>query len=875
MNDAKLSAQIKRMVEEIIEAPSGAPPDFSPGGADLLDNVTWVDFTEIRYALEPAPAPTTTPTATLNPNEVETLIQAEAGGADTRDYLWFYSELKQRVFSGVWDAAVAALPTSHAIITIDAANGTVTYQYETIPMQSGQPQPVTYEQAVTYNVRAIVDEIMLKLPMDYAADFADIYYGITDESTSDAFFARQRVFQIVEFHFRSGMYFATGYRVNRHYQFSGTSDLAEAWPKLRDKLIGAFGEGQQQLGVGLDQYVYVPPPAPPTYSFMTFPEGEFNLGLRFVYRQEWRPLGVQRGEIVKTIPLGPGESLKVSTSIVRRTKVARTSESLRSSETTSETTDTTKNSSEVVDEAARSMKWNINQEVEGGYNAGVWNISGKTTGGISSESSDRNRQMTSHLSETVQKVASRLRLETKVVVSTESESTFQASSASEIRNANDEISVTYVYRPLQQQYEVLTRLAEIQNVVMIAERLPAPADVGFEWVKQHDWIIARVLLDDSYRDALSSISQQVPGPKLADMLRELKATKDDTVRHLGSFTTNANNLTATNIDIAEHAQENYRQGLERQIELLKQNYELDAKRERLYEHIRDNILHYCRAIWSQEDPQQRLLRYRGMGVQVPLKWDFVPDNAVDWTQALRSSNTVVPGEFVSDANGPTADLPDLINPAGPIGYYGNYAMYYVRPEYVTNDYLRVFEIFKEPYLFHDRQTGQAILMDPLQIELTRRYPPGRVSKAMIDAARDEMISYVPELRLAHQAAKAQDDKALKAFFVDYALFRVHYAEYLFRKEQSRRFAVDTNNLVVDLMTGEGSVLEPFKKAHRGIDVLKANAERETVVIENERRQARIGKKNYEDPDTERVIIVDSRNGTGRQAAAAAAGGGRR
>lgn len=44
------------------------------------------------------------------------------------------------------------------------------------------------------------------------------------------------------------------------------------------------------------------------YPFEVFASTSVNIGLRLVYRQEWKPLGMQQGEIVRTIPLAPLKS---------------------------------------------------------------------------------------------------------------------------------------------------------------------------------------------------------------------------------------------------------------------------------------------------------------------------------------------------------------------------------------------------------------------------------------------------------------------------------------------------------------------------------------------------------------------------------------
>lgn len=63
------------------------------------------------------------------------------------------------------------------------------------------------------------------------------------------------------------------------------------------------------------------------YPFNLYRRGTWNIGLRLIYRQEWKPLGNQRGELVRTLPLGPKQIEKISTKTVKRNKINQTSES--------------------------------------------------------------------------------------------------------------------------------------------------------------------------------------------------------------------------------------------------------------------------------------------------------------------------------------------------------------------------------------------------------------------------------------------------------------------------------------------------------------------------------------------------------------------
>jgi hypothetical protein len=506
------------------------------------------------------------------------------------------------------------------------------------------------------------------------------------------------------------------------------------------------------------------------------------------------------------------------------------------------------------------MKWHFNTEAEGNISTGIYSLTAKTDMGVAGESRESSRDTSTRLTETMQKVASKIRNESRVVVSTDTEDTFESSSATEIQNPNDEIAVTYVYSKLQNQYEVLTRLAEIQNVVMVAEALPPPAEIDFDWVKRHDWIIAKVLLDDSFRDAVTSISQEARSPDSSLLVTDLRGARDATIGHLGTFAATAN-VRADNIDMVVESQRSYTQSAREQLEQLKITYEIDAKRDRLYQHIRDNILYYCRAIWQEEDPQQRLLRYQKLGKKLPLEWRFEPligdSMTIDQFVTLieeAATTGMIDGQFVPVVGGREVPLHEVLNPAGPIGYYGNYALYYMRPEFVSGEVFAILHFVKSPYLYFDSNQQADVVMDPVQIQFAESNPITSITNQMIDAVVDEMVAYVPELRLALARARDSNDPAAETQLRgDYTLLRNYYAEFLFRKEQTRRFVVDANSLVIDLIPGNGSALEPFKRVHRAID-----AERE--LEENKRRTARRLQGDLRDPDVKKVIIVE-RGGT--------------
>jgi hypothetical protein len=622
------------------------------------------------------------------------------------------------------------------------------------------------------------------------------------------------------------------------------------------------------------------------YPFNVFKPNTCNLGLRLVYRQEWRPIGVQSGEVVRTIPLGPKQVEKVSTKIVRRSKVSETSESLKSVEVTTETSDTTKDSSEIIRETAKKKSWHAEAEASASFGFG----SARVSGGASGEKEEKSKNTNNHLSETVQKTAGKMRTETKVVVSTESESTFEQTTASEIYNPNDEIAVTFVYSKMQSQYEILTRLAEVNGVVFIAEKIPLPYEVDENWVKKYDWIIAKELLDDSFRDALTSISQDIPQESLSDEAqRKISATLDNSLG-TGSFleklSGTATSVSIDSVDLSQEAQRGYRETQKEELERKRSRALLEQKRERLLQHIRENILHYCRAIWSQEDSEQRMLRYDKLNIYIPTVWKFRPTSGVDIVDFDELTDTILlDGHFIPDLSDLSTIRPvtEVINPAGPIGFAGNYAVFYMKPDAEidskhANDMFDMLHIMRSAY--YDPETGD--LIDPafsfiknhFKIDIkARRQMVESVPEIEADfeaeqavdgfnkeaffkdeerwlgykdyyfkclfvicpELQEKMVESIPQIRADYEIEKAKDTFKKEDFFSDtqrWEKYKDHYFEYLFRQEYSRRFLVDTNNLMVDILVGSGTALEPFKQAHRYVDVLKAIEERNKLELEN-------------------------------------------
>ncbi len=180
--------------------------------------------------------------------------------------------------------------------------------------------------------------------------------------------------------------------------------------KLTDSVRAMLGQYGNVLGTSAST---APRTARDVYGFEPYPTGSINLGLRVLYRQAWTPRGIQPGELVRTLPLAPGQKERISIKIHRRDKITREFEETSGTETTDESVNTTKDSSEVVEEAARANKWHVDATASGSFNVGIFSVNASTSTGYAQDSSKSSRDTKTRLAESVQKTARTSRRQTR------------------------------------------------------------------------------------------------------------------------------------------------------------------------------------------------------------------------------------------------------------------------------------------------------------------------------------------------------------------------------------------------------------------------------------------------------------------------------
>lgn len=538
-----------------------------------------VTFTEILQALDPQPAdkgPLPRLVWVTRPPEIATM-----NALQSRDYEAFYVRFKLEVLAGIWNALLALLaaaPASHwhdgayYSVLCDADATTARVHQRTVD-DTGQAIDLGLDRI--YDASCATDIALLYLDGDLLADIADIYFTLKSLASADSYFLKEEFFTFVRRFWASaqslpsryGSDVATVLRMSlRAVPMPAQAPLLrQDWTNLRQALVDRYGEGGAKAADHANHEGYRPRMAPLAWPFASFAPGEVNVGLRMVYRQQWRAPSSVDGEARQS-----GEVVGAA-----------------------------------VNAAVAAMRWPL--DAEGAVNTGVRALAGRTNLGLDAEPLESVRDTTSRLSDIMHRIASR-----------------------GVGGAADAARV---------DLDIETRLAEVENVVLVAEKLPTPPEIDISWVRRHESVVDDALLDESLRDVLGCIRA-----------KEAVAKKS---------------------------------------------------RDRLCEHLRANILHYQRAIWAQEDPQQRGLRYRKARMKMPLEWRFALEPRAGLTidqLSARLSAPAVDGQFAAYSTGRNADLDQVIDASGPIGYFANYAIYRMRPEFGRADLFAMLHFFKSPYV---------------------------------------------------------------------------------------------------------------------------------------------------------------------------------
>jgi hypothetical protein len=630
------------------------------------------------------------------------------------------------------------------------------------------------------------------------------------------------------------------------------------------------------------------------YQFDVFVPGSYNYGLVTTLRQRWTPLQYQAGDLVASLPLAPGETRTVVTRQVVKTARAQKEIEHSMASRSGESTTTGRAQSEIVKKATSATNFTMTAQGSVAVKYGIVDASlsgGHTFGANQGADSAQTKQ---DLQERVSKAAQEYRDERTFEVSISSDVTQEHEERRTVSNPNNELTVTYLLCELQRRFEVASRLQSVRPVVMVAFDVPAPHEIDEAWLVAHEWILRRVIVDDSLVPALSQLTKGFAGEELGvevlraqwdaqmravDSMRdnvELSSQVRDVARaalQMASLTVAGGDGLIKNLgqalfpsgaeaeDVVAAQQEAAQRALDWAMEdLLSQRQRLEAavtaleratdeyvaalrrrtdRRvavDQLRVHVKENILHYMQAIWAHEPTDQRYFRLYDQSVQFPVR-------DVAGVTATPAPGTVRAGARIAGAP--------------------------VTPDVLASGVAHNTDIhFPLPYLGPTRKLHEVADLDNL-VGFKGNYAvfPLREGNAITDyMAQDFLDSYfgvsdpdpfgeVPTTAEALALAECAWNRDTTTDEDRAEITRWLLGVMAAQARVAQEVVVPTGQLFMEALTGAHPLLEDYKLAHRAIDVERALAEMRSVQVETLRRAARISVGDLGDPDVEHRVEV--------------------
>ncbi|MFQ6242564.1 hypothetical protein [Sinorhizobium meliloti] len=670
----------------------------------------------------------------------------------------------------------------------------------------------------------------------------------------------------------------------------GTRVTDSSWSDARDHRTGSTGVADDLPQVLKDLEQRIKEPFNFTIYAANQKERSINFGILLTYNQEWKPQAYQAGELVRTITLAPKQTQKIS--VTRKIHKKRYQKEVENNVRSwrEESTLTARAEEEIVRRA--SVKTNFNLTTQHKFSVkvpGLGSTDNTVTSSFTRDASKSSDDIKKSFHEAVTKSAQDYKNERSTEVVTEDTEDLETVETTEITNPNDEIAVTFLFYELQRRFRVSESLHKITPVILVAQEVPRPDEIDNDWLMTYDWILRRVLLDDSFLPALDYLTQNVAGDDvaLAQMRLSLKAQGEKTqslraiqarlqIRMMAlkdylrllktpSFLDELANPLFKEFGKDKAAVEDAIQGVSDDLNELggqigKETEALNslvsayseafrdhvnhlAQIARLRMHIKQNILFYMQAIWNHEPPDQRFFRLHNTKTPVlrkKRKWIRVDFSAPRPDMMAAMAHRTLPSFSPS-----------------PVRTYEVETKYELHPDF-------------DPQLHYMPLSQVADLETLLGFKGNYAVFPLKESNALTD------FMMAPYIDHAFNALVDPDDLGNWSLedFSDYVCClrdQLDDAEFDQIKDQlqaqfkrlltaSRRaddmVTVPSGSLFIEALPATHSLIEEFKARHRAVDVKRAQAEVRKIELENVRYAARVLGDELEDPDIEKKVVVE-------------------
>jgi hypothetical protein len=635
------------------------------------------------------------------------------------------------------------------------------------------------------------------------------------------------------------------------------------------------------------------------YAFDVFAKDSINFGIMVTYRQTWKPEQYQVGDLVSSIPLAPREIRRYTTRSV--TKKSRAQKELEDNLQTrkNESADTVRADAQIVKKAQEKTYFNVSaDETFGGDGMSI-----KATESGGGDSTRDSAQTKNEMRESVLKSAQEFREQHRMEVNTSESSEDESTTYHEIQNPNDELAVTYLFYELQRTYFITEQIHKLTPVILVANDVPAPQEIDDAWLIQHDWILRRAILDDSFRSALDYLTKSFVGAEINIRILESNAiAQKDLVDKINQQIQTQMGLLASNERSVQDAVEGLANAQQQQgifstvkrifdpinitgsgdtgavdaaqamVDYAKQTLDR-AERERA--RLMAQLEVATTALQAAVDKLSNAVKeHYDRVAEIDRLRMHVKENILYYMQAIwrqeppdqrffRLYNIDVPivtpvtgGVTVNvTAGGGGKKMPAGLNAA--LGKDDTLASTLPMPE-VTVTREKLVDVadlddvlgYKGNYMIFALKENNYITLHMMQDYLD-------VGEELLLRDPDELGNYsIEELQKLAAAALAKitdpaERKARREEFKQMLMDRLTSP-----RKDNDRVIVPTNSLYIECLVGTHPLLEDFKLIHRALDVKKVQAEVRHAELENVRLAARALEGEREDPDIEKKIVIE-------------------
>jgi hypothetical protein len=630
------------------------------------------------------------------------------------------------------------------------------------------------------------------------------------------------------------------------------------------------------------------------YSFAVFAKDSVNFGILVNYRQTWKPENYQVGDLVRTIPLAPRETWRYTVKeVVKKTRAAKElDDSLRS--TRIETSGTSRVEREIIDKAQAKTDFDLTSHGSFGGEGYKADLTAKAGG----EQATQSEKAKKHFHEAVLKSAQEYRQQHKMEIDTNISEESERTSVHEIQNPNDELTVTYMFYELQRTFRISEKIHQLTPVILVANEMPAPDAIDDGWLIRHDWILRRVILDDSFKPALEYLTKSFVGDELnLQILNNNAQAQKRIVDKLNQqievqnrrIETDERGLADT---VKRHADAKEVQGAVNEVARIFDPLGITGKKGEGTIQAGETMVDYLQETFDRAERERaRLLDQLGVATtalqtaidklseatkehydriaEVDRLRIHVKDNILYYMQAIwsheppdqrffRIYNIDVPviepdtNNVVLPADPLKPNVLDALEGQAPFG-----VTIPIPPFTITNKKLvEVADIdtilgFKGNYSMNALNQNNYITLHMMQDYL-------EVADVVKLRDPDEFSSYtVEELQLLAECMFEDDPAGFETVrnqFNDLIIKRLTSGD-----PEDDRVIVPTNSLYVEALVGTHPLLEDFKLIHRALDVKKVQAEVRHAELENIRLAARALKGKDDDPDIDKNIVIGPAN----------------